>query len=153
MSNQLLQKNIFYKKSKDKFNPDVVVKKKNIEKERTGNIFKQNNVVYNSITNQAPSNIKKQSDLILTKDEPISNIDKLVTNKLNERLEQETQNKMIKQKVALDDINAPHNAKEYTDLKNMQINYSKTQTKEILVNKNKYENIMKNLKDLGIINN
>lgn len=152
MSNQLLQKNIFYKKSKDKFNPDVVFKKKDLEKERTENIFKKNNIVYNSITNQIPTAVTTTTDLILNKDVPINNIEQLLTTKRNERLEQEIQNKNIKPIVALNNVIEKVEPKEYTELKSSQTNYAKTQTKEIQVNKNKYENIMKNLKDLGIIN-
>ena len=57
MSNPI-SNNVFLQKSKEKYNPDVNQKKSTLEKTRKENVFKKNTVVYNSITNQIPENIK-----------------------------------------------------------------------------------------------
>jgi hypothetical protein len=88
MSNDLLQKNIFYQNSKDKYNPDIIIKKNNVENDRAKNIFKKNNITYNSITNHTPNIINTSKDLELQKDTPLINIDKLIALKQQERTEQ-----------------------------------------------------------------
>jgi hypothetical protein len=152
MSNSKINNNIFYQKSKSKYNPDVNNKLVNTEKQRHENIFKKSNIVYNSITNQNPDCIKSEKDLTLGKDTPLPNVDNLISEKLKERIEQEKLIKMniTKQKII---VNETTNEKtnNYNEIKKEHLNFSKTQNKEIQNNKNKYEDIMKNLKDLGII--
>jgi hypothetical protein len=147
MSN-LLEKNIFYQISKDKSNPDILVKKNSVDQERKLNIFKANQNVYNSITNQTISNIKSSKDLQLQKDCPISNIEELLNQKKKERETEEIINKNQQNKVVINNIQD----QTYTELKSNQNEFLKLQKKEILLNKNKYEDIMDNLKNLGIIN-
>ena len=67
MSKQLIQKNVFIQKSKDKFNPDVIKKVESEDKNRKVSVFKKTNQTYNSITNQNPDSIKTQKDLELEK--------------------------------------------------------------------------------------
>jgi hypothetical protein len=147
MSNDLLQKNIFYQNSKDKYNPDIIIKKNNVENERVKNIFKKNNITYNSITNHTPNIINTSKDLELQKDTPLMNIDKAIALKQQERMEQYL-NKPNKQKILI----VEEQKELCTELKIGHQDFAKKQTHEILINKNKYEDIVKDLKDLGIFN-
>ena len=81
MSKQLIQKNVFIQKSKDKFNPDVIKKVESEDKNRKVSVFKKTNQTYNSITNQNPDNIKTQKDLELEKDNPLNNIEQIILQK------------------------------------------------------------------------
>jgi hypothetical protein len=152
MSKQLLQNNIFYQQSKNKSNPDVLVKKTTTEKSRAENIFKKNSVVYNSITNQTLTDIKTQKDLELNKDIPINNIEKILADKAKERQDQEILCKPIKQKIVMENKSI-ESTQVFTDLKKDLNDYANKQNIEIQTNKNKYVNIMNNLKNLGIIKN
>jgi hypothetical protein len=144
--------NIFLQKSKDKFNPDVISKKDLIEKDRRNNIFKKNDIIYNSITNITPNNIKTSKDLELQKDTPIGNLDTLLAEKTKERNELETINKTSKHKIIVNN-SVNEKAQTYNELKSELLDYTCLQKNEIKNNKNKYENIIDNLKNLGIINN
>jgi hypothetical protein len=152
--NNLLEKNIFYQKCKEKYNPDVLVKKSTIEKTRSDVIFKKNDLVYNSITNNIPDNINSQKDLELKKDLPLTNIELILQQKNLERLEEDNNNsKNIKQKVIINDDETNNKSVIYNELKNEQIEYSKIRNNQIKNNKDRYDDIMVNLKNLGIINN
>jgi hypothetical protein len=150
--NNLLQKNIFLQQTKDKYNPDVISKKNIIEKDRKNNIFKKNEIVYNSITNISHINIKTHKDLELQKDKPLNNLTELLAEKNKERCEQEIITKLPKQKVIINNLNN-EKIQTYSELKSEQINFTSLQENEIKQNKNKYENIIDNLKNLGILNN
>ena len=150
--NNILQKNIFLQQTKDKYNPDVISKKNIIEKDRKNNIFKKNEIVYNSITNISHTNIKTHKDLELQKDKPLNNLTELLAEKNKERCEQEIITKLPKQKVIINNLNN-EKVQTYSELKSEQINFTSLQENEIKQNKNKYENIIDNLKNLGILNN
>ena len=161
MSN-LLDNNIFFKMNKNKFNPDINIKNETIINERNENIFKKSNTTYNSITNQIPEDIKSQKDLELDKDKPINNLQDIILNKAKERMEQEQQFKPIKQKILIntENNNTENNNTEnnnvplnFNDLKIDQTIFNDNQQVIINNNKNKYENILKNLKSLGILDN
>ena len=147
-----MNENIFFQLSKQKHNPDVLLKKDDFEKKRQENIFKKNSIVYNSITNKIPSDVKNQKDLELQKDLPINNLESIIAEKFRERSEQDNQLKQTKQKVILNDEVAEKTL-NCVDLKNIQKYHAESRKKEIENNKNKYENIMLDLKDLGIIKN
>jgi hypothetical protein len=167
--NNIYQKNVFFQKSKEKYNPDVLKKKELEDKNRNSTIFKKSNITYNSITNQNPENIKSQHDLELKKDTCKLNLEQIILQKKKERDEQDLVNKPIKQKVLANGIidnstnnidngtnnidNGTNNIQNFNELKNEQTDYIIQQQKIIETNKNKYENIMKNLKELGILNN
>ena len=154
--NNKIANNIFLKKSKEKYNPDVNQKKCNLEKTRKENVFVKNNIVYNSITNQIPENIRSYKDLELEKDVIINDIEQLIIKKNDERnaLEQEFKQKNPKQKMIISEDNSVNdNPSTFTEMKKIQCEYAVHHNKKIETNKNKYDDIMKNLKDLGIINN
>ena len=103
MSKQLYQKNIFLQNSKDKFNPDVLKKKDEIDKNRKINVFRKSTTTYNSITNHIPENIKSQKDLELQKDNALTNIESIIIQKKKEREDQELLLKPQKQKLLMDE--------------------------------------------------
>ena len=151
--NNLLEKNIFYQKCKEKYNPDILVKKNTIEKTRSEIIFKKNDLVYNSITNNVPQNIRSQKDLELHRDLPLTNLESLIQQKNKERIEEDNATKNIKQKVIVDNEIETNKNLIYKELKNEQIEFSKIQNSQIKHNKDRYDDIIINLKNLGIINN
>lgn len=147
-----ISNNIFLQKNK--YNPDIDKKKDNALKERKENIFKKNTIIYNSITNQIPENINSNKDLELKKDEIIVNIEEVIENKKKERLELEKEfaQKNPKQKMLLSE-NINEVPISFNEMKQIQVDHVNVHNLKVESNKNKYENIMKNLKDLGIINN
>jgi len=153
--NNKIKNNVFLVKSQEKYNPDVNQRKCTLEKARKENVFKKNTIVYNSITNQVPENIRSHRDLELEKDNAITNINQLIAKKNEERiaLEEEFKQKIPKQKMIMTDNNTTDKPATFTEMKKMQIEYAIDHTKKVETNKNKYDDIMKNLKDLGIINN
>ena len=151
--NNLLEKNIFYQKCKDKSNPDVLIKKSTTEKTRTEVVFKKSDLVYNSITNNVPENIRSQKDLELKRDLPLTNLELLIQQKNSERIEEDNNNKLIKQKVIVNDDIKTNDNLVHKELKNEQIEFSKIQNNKIKNNKDRYDDIINNLKNLGIINN
>ena len=144
-----MKKNIFLQKSKEKFNPDVLKKKEIEDKTRTHQIFKKSNITYNSITNQVIDNIKNQKDLELPKDNPIINIEQIILQKKKEREEFDNNNKPIKQKILQDNIS--YESENFNELKDDQTTFINKQKKISENNKNKFDDIMNNLKKLGII--
>lgn len=139
---------------KDKSNPDILKKTNENDSTRKNTKFRLTSVTYNSITNNTPAVIKKQKDLELEKDKPISNINNNVNDKLKERKEQDTLYKPPKHKINAADQNANNELiQNFNELKNDQNLFTVTQKNNIELNKNKYNNIIGNLKDLGIITN
>ncbi len=153
MSNkQLYQKNVFLQKTKDKFNPDVLKKKDDIDKNRKVNVFRKSNTTYNSITNHTPENIKSQKDLELQKDSVIQNIDSIIMQKKKEREEQEIQLKPAKHKLVMEDTISEKKIQDFNEMKDEQNEYLNTHKKVVETNKNRYDDILNNLKNLGILN-
>jgi hypothetical protein len=145
MSN-LFQNNIFFKQNKEKFNPDVIEKKKNLENEFSINIFKTNNIVYNGIIDKVPENIKSSKDLEIEKDSPIKDYQQIINNKCKERNEQDLQFKPNKQKIIVDQSVEMNN--NYATMKEENNKFINNQNRQ---NNNKLDNILENLKDLGIL--
>jgi hypothetical protein len=153
MKNSLVKKNIFYQnQNKDKHNPDVILKKKEFETTRRTPVFKKSEVTYNSITNQVPNTIKSQRDLELLKDKPLPNINNMINNKEKERKEQDNLYKPIKQKILTNKDDTVIPIQNFNELRDEQNSFLKEQKNTIINNKNKYENILGNLKNLGILN-
>ena len=154
MSNkQLYQKNVFLQKSKDKFNPDVLKKKDDVDKNRKINVFKKSNTTYNSITNHTPETIKSQKDLELQKDSVIQNLESIIMQKKKEREEQEIQLKPQKQKIIIEENIEQKKIQDFNEMKEEQTEYLNTHKKIVEDNKNRYDDILCNLKNLGILNN
>lgn len=151
--NNIYQKNIIFQKLNTKHNPDVLKKKESEDKSRLTSIFKKSSITYNSITNEIPSNIKTQKDLELNIDKPLNNIDQIILNKKKERDLQDLSNKPLKQKVIAADTSVENITNNFNELKEDQTTFINTQKIVIESNKNKFNDIMKNLKELGILNN
>ncbi len=168
-----MENNIFVKMKRDKFNPDVENKLKGKEVERDKTKFDLTTSIYNPITGVVPAQIRSNNDLILEKDCAYSNNDikKLIMEKANERASQDIQYKPVKTKVInnnpqgnsnVNQINQsnPDNYQQqsrtnyietYEELKRGSSNMKNEQAKAVNQNKEKYNNILDGLKDLGII--
>lgn len=135
-----MENNIFFKLKKEKFNPDIEPKLKNKEIERDNTTFNLSNIIYNPITNIIPNNIKSNNDLKLEKDNVFSQSDikKLIIEKERERATQDSTFIPIQTKI----INTQ--SKEISDFNQMK-NVQRS------VKDNKYNSILDNLKDLGIL--
>lgn len=166
-----MENNIFVKMKRDKFNPDVENKLKGKEVERDKTRFDLTTSIYNPITGVVPTQIRSNNDLILEKDCAYTNTDikKLIMEKENERVNQDVQYKPVKTKVI---NNNPQNSninqtssgqdnfqqqsrtnyiETYEELKRGSANIKIEQAKSVNQNKEKYNNILDGLKDLGII--
>lgn len=148
MNNNLLQNNVFFKQNKDKFNPDVIEKQKNLQNDFSVNIFKNNTkLVYNSIIDKIPDEVKSSKDLEIPKDEPIKDYQHLINTKFKERNEQDTQLKPIKQKIIVDQSIEKDDS--YNNMKEDNKTFINNQNK--VITNTKLDNILENLKDLGIL--
>ena len=166
-----MENNIFVKMKREKFNPDVENKLQGKETERTSTKFDLSLSIYNPITGVVPTQVRSNNDLVLEKDCVISTTDirKLIMEKENERVSQDIQYKPIKTKVI---NNNPQNSSNsignsgdnnsqqpnrtnyietYEELKRGSTNAKTEQIKSQGQNKEKYNNILDGLKDLGII--
>uniref|UniRef100_A0A6C0EE44 Uncharacterized protein n=1 Tax=viral metagenome TaxID=1070528 RepID=A0A6C0EE44_9ZZZZ len=125
-----------------KYNPDIELKYKSKELERNEK-YKLNNLIYNPITNIIPNNIQSSEDLILKIDDDKYDFKKLLMEKEKERSQilinfNETNDKVI----VNENINSS-SIKTFYDLKETSTNMN---------NNNKYNDLLNELKDLGIIN-
>lgn len=168
-----MENNIFVKMKRDKFNPDIENKLKGKESEREKTRFDLTTSIYNPITGVVPQQIRSNNDLVLEKDCAYSNTDikKLIMEKENERVNQDIQYKPVKTKVINNNpqnsnmnINQNSSAQDnyqqqsrtnyietYEELKRGSANVKNEQVKSVNQNKEKYNNILDGLKDLGII--
>jgi hypothetical protein len=157
-----MENNIFVKIKRDKFNPDVENKLKGKEIERTNTTFNLTKSIYNPITGIVPSQIQSNNDLILQKDCSYSthDIKKLIINKEKERNNQDINFKPVKTKVINNNPNSTNSTNStnrtnyiqtYEELKKGSTNAKSDHSKNINQNKEKYNNILGGLKDLGII--
>jgi hypothetical protein len=173
-----MENNIFVKMNKTKFNPDIEQKLKTKELERDSVKFELNNSIYNPITGIIPNKISSVKDLVLEKDMMIDkvNIQKLISDKNTERINQDNMHKPIKTKVinniSVQQTNETKETKETKETNNIskisndnKIDYIKTfeDMKKNSYGSNKkleqsqsqsqsnYNSILDGLKDLGII--
>ena len=162
-----MENNIFVKMKRDKFNPDVENKLKGKESEREKTRFDLTTNIYNPITGVVPAQIRSNNDLILEKDCAYSNTDikKLIMEKENERVSQDIQYKPVKTKVINNNPQMSSGQNQdnyqqqsrtnyietYEELKRGSANVKIEQAKSVNQNKEKYNNILDGLKDLGII--
>ena len=141
-----MENNIFFK-TKNKHNPDIILKMDDKQKERDVNIFINNNIIYNPITGIIPQKITDADDLvIIKKEEQKCDISKKIIEKQNERDEQDILCLPINNKIAPINMNTNNQTnnyiKQFDDFK-----------KGIVLQKNnsKYNDILMGLQDLGII--
>ena len=168
-----MENNIFVKMKRDKFNPDIENKLKGKEGEREKTRFDFSTSIYNPITGVIPAQIRSNNDLVLEKDCAYSNTDikKLIMEKENERVLQDSQYKPIKTKVINNNPqstninignydNSQDNVQQqsrtnyietYEELKRGSEHIKNEQANSVNQNKEKYNNILGGLKDLGII--
>jgi hypothetical protein len=142
-----MENNIFIKNKKGKYNPDIENKLQNIESERNATIFNLTNSIYNPVTGIIPSQISTMNDLVLQVDNPYTqnDIKNLIMNKELERQNQDTQFKPLQTKITptTQQTNKTNYIETYEELK--KNSSDNKQSKE------KYNNILDGLKDLGII--
>ena len=168
-----MENNIFVKMKRDKFNPDIENKLKGKEGEREKTRFDFSTSIYNPITGVIPGQIRSNNDLVLEKDCAYSNIDikKLITDKENERVSQDNQYKPVKTKVINNNPQSSNNSighydsnqdnvqqqnrtnyiETYEELKRGSEHNKNEQANSVNHSKEKYNNILGGLKDLGII--
>jgi hypothetical protein len=142
-----MENNIFIKMNKNKFNPDIDKKIKTEEFERNNTKYNMTNIIYNPITGVIPVKVASSNDLILDKDKTINAKD---FNDLLKAKELERQNinniNHIKTKIVTEpSINKSNYIETYEELKRP----SKSQPN---INNVGYNNIMDQLKNLGILN-
>ena len=147
-----MENNIFFKNKKDKFNPDVInnLSKKTIERKKTE--FIESKIIYNGITNDVPNKIKNSNDLKLDIDESIdtNTMKKFIKQKEDERNKQDYDLKPQKLKCLPDNLIIDKHIENFDELKKNSESYIKKTVQEQSVQKSKYDNIISNLKDLGI---
>jgi hypothetical protein len=149
-----MENNIFLKDKKEKFNPDVI---KNVSKktnERKKIEFEASKTIYNPVTNQVPNNVKTSKDLKLEKDNSFNTneLKKIMRDKENERKKQEADLKPIKLKAIPEDLIIDKHIENFDELKKNSETHAKKIIQEHDSQKNKYDNIITSLKNLGIIN-
>lgn len=147
-----MENNIFFKNKKDKFNPDVInnLSKKTSERKKTE--FIESKIIYNGITNDVPNKIKNSNDLKLDIDESIdtNTMKKFIKQKEDERSKQDYDLKPQKLKCLPDNLIIDKHIENFDELKKNSESYIKKTVQEQSVQKSKYDNIISNLKDLGI---
>jgi hypothetical protein len=137
-----MENNIFFRQKKDKYNPDIEPKLQQKEIERTSTKFEISNTIYNPIIGIVPDKVNNSNDLLLKIDTNKKNIKELIQEKENERLKQDEIYKPVKNKVTNQPINQENKlSNTFDDLK-------KNTVQKI---ENKNNNILDNLKSLGII--
>jgi hypothetical protein len=149
-----MENNIFFKNKKEteKFNPDVIsnLSKKNGERKKIE--FKSSSTVYNAITNIVPKDVKSPKDLLLKSNEPFDDIKKLINQKKLERSRQDFDLKPQKLKALPDNLIVDKHIENFDELKNNSEIHMKNTMNTMTEQKSKYNDIMLNLKRLGILN-
>jgi hypothetical protein len=147
-----MENNIFFQNKKDKFNPDVIknLSKKSSERKKTE--FQESKIIYNGITNEVPDKIKNSKDLKLKVDESIDNnsMKKMIKQKEDERNRQDYDLKPQKLKCLPDNLIVDKHIENFDELKKNSEAHIKKTAQEQTQQKSKYDNIISNLKDLGI---
>jgi hypothetical protein len=129
-------------RDKKKFNPDVLLKMQTKENERSNMKVEMKNNIYNPITNIIPEKITKQSDLMLNFDNNKVDIRKQLLAKELERNNQDTQYKPVQTKMINENL-TNININNFIELKQSNKNTN--------TNNKKYNSVLDNLKDLGIL--
>ena len=130
-----MENNIFIKNKK--YNPDVAKNYSKIMSERD----KTNYTFKNEFIN--PEVVNKDKNVYKV-DKETNQMDLLIKEKLQEREKQEFEFKPTKNTIPTSN---PNDFKEFTDLKNQQVNYENKQKSS----NNSFNDILSDLKDLGIL--
>jgi hypothetical protein len=147
-----MENNIFFKNKKDKFNPDVVSSYSKSNSNRKKNEFKDTKVVYNAITqDQVPDKVKSAKDLQLKKDTPIDNTKRALAQKMDERNKQEFELKPQKLKSLPQNLIVDKKIENFEELKKSSETHIKKTLQEHEKQKHKYDDILGNLKNLGVL--
>lgn len=146
-----MENNIFFKKKKDKFNPDVIssLSKKNSERRKSE--FVASKTIYNAITNNVPTKISTAKDLLLKVDQPSDNIKRAMSDKLSERNKQEIELKPMKLKALPKDLIVDKHIENFEELKKNSEHHIKKEEDQKNVLKNKKKEIMSHLTKMKII--
>ncbi len=134
-----MNNNIFVKKKK--YNPDIVVNYSKIVNERENKKFEYTNEFHES---EKPLSSQVGLSEKYTKDEKQIDMDKLINSKMEERKNQEFDLKPSKNFIPSSN---PNEFKEYNDLKNQQNKFEE----KIKSKNSSFDNILSDLKDLGIL--
>ena len=147
-----MENNIFFKNKKDKFNPDVITNLSKKSSERKKIEFIESNNFYNGITNQIPDKIKNSKDLKLKIDESIdtNTMKNIIKQKEDERNKQDYDLKPLKLKCLPENLIIDKHIENFDELKKNSEFHIKKTIQEQTQQKSKYDNIISNLKDLGI---
>ena len=147
-----MENNIFFKNKKDKFNPDVITNLSKKSSERKKIEFIESNNFYNGITNQIPDKIKNSKDLKLKIDESIdtNTMKNIIKQKEDERNKQDYDLKPLKLKCLPENLIIDKHIENFDELKKNSEFHIKKTIQDQTQQKSKYDNIISNLKDLGI---
>lgn len=143
-----MDKNVFAKNKK--YNPDVIINMNKKEQERDSIKFKHSEQFFN-VGNSRVDSLSKQlnNEDNYKKDIPNFNLDKEIEERMNERINQEILFKGGPNKTVIPNSN-PNEFHQFNDLKNNDERVKKD--KEIAKQSNEHNDMMQNLKDLGILN-
>ena len=148
-----MENNIFFKNKKEKFNPDVINNLSKKTSERKKIEFLESKIIYNGITNDVPNKIKNSKDLKLEIDESIdtNTMKKIIKQKEDERSKQDYDLKPQKLKSLPENLIIDKHIENFDELKKNSEFHIKKITQEQTHQKSKYDDIISNLKDLGIL--
>ena len=148
-----MENNIFFKNKKEKFNPDVINNLSKKTSERKKIEFLESKIIYNGITNDVPNKIKNSKDLKLEIDESIdtNTMKKIIKQKEDERSKQDYDLKPQKLKCLPDNLIIDKHIENFDELKKNSESHINKITQEQTHQKSKYDDIISNLKDLGIL--
>lgn len=133
----IMEKNPFVKNKK--YNPDVLVNHGKKIGERTNVEYKKKDELFNSQINSTSLNVKL--------DKPINDLDNEIQRKILERKDQEFD---FKGKKNIIPSSNPNEFNQFNDLKNNK--ERDNENKQIIKDENNYDNVMDDLKKLGILN-
>lgn len=80
-------------------------------------------------------------------------MESIIMQKKKEREEQEVLLKPQKQKIVMEDVVEQKKIHDFNEMKEEQTEYLNTHKKAVEENKTRYDGILNNLKNLGILNN
>jgi hypothetical protein len=145
-----MNSNIFIKEKKGKSNPDIITNLSKKNSERKKNEYVASNNVINPITNSVPDRIRNPKDLMLEKDTPLNNLNKLIIERKKERTKEEYDTKPVQVKILpTSSVNDKH-INNFQELKNTSETQIKQTIEQQKLQKSKYSEIMSNLKTSGL---